>query len=86
MPLKDHKIQGQRVYRESVWKSYHISEKMNFFCVKSVHKILNENSEVVWTVSSRTLTFAYVVFNKIKLYRKEVPSGETLVQGIIFKD
>jgi hypothetical protein len=38
------------------WKSYHISEKtLNFFCVKSVHKILNENSEVVWTVSSRTL-------------------------------
>jgi hypothetical protein len=54
------------------WKSYHISEKtLNFFCVKSVHKILNENSEVVWTVSSRTLTFAYVVFNKIKLYRPE---------------
>jgi hypothetical protein len=44
---------------------------LNFFCVKSVHKILNENSEVVWTVSSRTLTFAYVVFNKIKLYRPE---------------
>jgi hypothetical protein len=75
MPLKeDHKIQGQRVYRErlSVLESYHISEKtLNFFCVKSVHKILNENSEVVWTVSSRTLTFAYVVFNKIKLYRPE---------------
>jgi hypothetical protein len=54
------------------WKSYHISEAtLNFFCVKSVHKILNENSEVVWTVSSRTLTFAYVVFNKIKLYRPE---------------
>jgi hypothetical protein len=71
-------------------ESYHISEKtLNFFCVKSVHKILNENSEVVWTVSSRTLTFAYVVFNKIKLYRPEealISSGETLVQGIIFKD
>jgi hypothetical protein len=61
---------------------------MKFFCVKSVHKILNENSEVVWTVSSRTLTFAYVVFNKIKLYRPEAPDFKwrTLVQGIIFKD
>jgi hypothetical protein len=57
--------------------------------LKSVHKILNENSEVVWTVSSRTLTFAYVVFNKIKLYRpEEAPDfkWKTLVQGIIFKD
>jgi hypothetical protein len=71
-------------------KSYHISEKtLNFFCVKSVHKILNENSEVVWTVSSRTLTFAYVVFNKINYTGQKkllISSGETLVQGIIFKD
>jgi hypothetical protein len=38
------------------WKSYHISEKtLNFFCVKSVHKILNENSEVVWTVPQEPL-------------------------------
>jgi hypothetical protein len=55
-----------REFTERLEGCYHISEKtLNFFCVKSVHKILNENS-VVWTVSSRTLTFAYVVFNKIK--------------------
>ena len=54
------------------WKSFHITEEtLRFFCVKSVHKLLNENNEVVWTVSSRTLTFAYVVYNKIKLYRPE---------------
>lgn len=54
------------------WKSYHITkETLEFFCVKSVHKLLNENSEVVWTVSMRTLTFVYVVYNKVKLYRPE---------------
>jgi len=54
------------------WKSFHITEEtLKFFNVKSVHKLLNENNEVVWTVSSRTLTFAYVVYNKIKLYRPE---------------
>lgn len=54
------------------WKSFHITEAtLKLFCVKSVHKILNENSEVVWTVSMRTLTFAYVIYNKIKLYRPE---------------
>jgi hypothetical protein len=45
MPLKDHKIQGQSLQRDlAYWKSYHISEKTLNFCVKSVHKILNENS------------------------------------------
>lgn len=54
------------------WGSFHITEKtLDFFCVKSVHKLLNENSEVVWTVSMRTLTFVYVVYNKVKLYRPE---------------
>lgn len=56
----------------SYWKSFHITEEtLQFFNVKSVHKLLNENNEVVWTVSARTLTFAYVVYNKIKLYRPE---------------
>jgi hypothetical protein len=35
--------------------------------------------------SSRTLTFAYVVFNKIKLYRQKkllISSGETLVRAL----
>jgi hypothetical protein len=89
MPLKDHKIQGQRVYRDlAYWKVIIFLKTLNFFCVKSVHKILNENSEVVWTVSSRTLTFAYVVFNKIKLYRpEEAPDFKWRnTQGIIFKD
>lgn len=54
------------------WKSFHITEStLKLFCVRSVHKILNESNEVVWTVSMRTLTFAYVVYNKIKLYRPE---------------
>ena len=54
------------------WSKYHISEvTLNFFNVRSVHKLLNENNEVTWTVSERTLTFAYVIYNKIKLYRPE---------------
>jgi 5S rRNA maturation endonuclease (ribonuclease M5) len=54
------------------WGNYHISEEtLRFFCVRSVHKLLNENDEVVWTVSQRTLTYAYVINNKIKLYRPE---------------
>lgn len=57
------------------WSSYHISEEtLRFFNVKSVHKLLNENNEVVWTVSTRTLTFAYIIYNKIKLYRPEESS------------
>jgi hypothetical protein len=50
IPQEDYKIQVQRVHGEDIeyWKSYHISEEtLKFFCVKSVHKILNENSEVV---------------------------------------
>jgi hypothetical protein len=54
--LKDHKISA-RVYRErlSIGKVIIFLENTEFFCVKSVHKILNENSEVVWTVPQEPL-------------------------------
>jgi len=54
------------------WKNYHIDEEiLKYFNVKSVHKLLNEEDEVVYTVSQRNLTFAYIIYNKIKLYRPE---------------
>lgn len=54
------------------WGSYHITkETLDFFNVRSVKKFLNDNDEVIFTVNQRTLTFAYVIFNKIKIYRPE---------------
>lgn len=54
------------------WKKYHVSEEtLKLYNVRSVHKLLNENNEVTWTVSERTLTFAFVIYNKLKLYRPE---------------
>jgi hypothetical protein len=54
------------------WSKYHVNEEiLKLFNVRSVHKLLNERDEVVWTVSQRTLTFVYVIFNKVKLYRPE---------------
>ena len=54
------------------WEQYHISEDtLKTYNVKSVHKMLNENSEVTYTVSKRALTFAFVIYNKVKLYRPE---------------
>lgn len=56
----------------SYWGKYHITqETLALFCVRSVHKLLNEHNEVIWTVSIRTLTFVYIVYNKVKLYRPE---------------
>lgn len=54
------------------WQAYHITpETLSLFKVRSVHKLLNEMNEVTWTVSMRTLTFVYIIFNKVKLYRPE---------------
>lgn len=54
------------------WNNYHIDKEiLKLYDVRSVHKLLNEKDEVVWTVSQRTLTFAYVIYNKVKLYRPE---------------
>lgn len=57
------------------WKNYSINEEtLKLFDVRSVHKLLNEKNEVIYTVGRSTLTFAYVMFNKVKLYRpEEVP-------------
>ena len=44
---------------------------LKHYNVKSVHKLLNEKNEVTYTVARRTLTFAYVIYNKVKLYRPE---------------
>lgn len=54
------------------WKSYHINKKTLIkYKVKSVHKLLNEVKEVVYTVSRNTLTFVYIIYNKVKLYSPE---------------
>ena len=54
------------------WGAYHITEEtLTRFNVRSVHKLLNENNEVKFTVAQRTLTFAYVIYNKLKLYSPE---------------
>jgi len=54
------------------WSRYHISrETLEIFNVRSVHKLLNEANEVIYTYSRYQLAFAYVVFNKVKLYNPE---------------
>lgn len=54
------------------WKQYHITEDiLKEYDVRSVRLLLNELSEIVYTVPQRTLTFAYVIYNKVKLYRPE---------------
>lgn len=54
------------------WSKYHISkETLKLFDVRSVHKLLDENNIVKYTVPQSTLTFAYVIFDKLKLYRPE---------------
>mgnify|MGYP000125602795 CR=1 FL=1 len=54
------------------WSQYHIDEEtLKLYDVKSVHKLLNDKNEVTFTVARRCLTFAYIVYNKIKLYRPE---------------
>ena len=57
------------------WNNYHIdTDILTEYDVRSVHKLLNDKNEVIYTVSQSTLTFAYVMFNKVKLYRpEEVP-------------
>lgn len=65
----------ERKYTErdlKYWAQYHIDEEtLKLYDVKSVHKLLNEKNEVTFTVPARVLTFAYVVYNKVKLYRPE---------------
>lgn len=54
------------------WKQYYITpEILKLFNVKSVHKLLDDNNVVKYTVSQRTLTFAYIIFDRLKLYRPE---------------
>lgn len=54
------------------WKQYHITiETLKLFDVRSVHKLLDENEVVKYTVPMNTLTFAYVIYDKLKLYRPE---------------
>jgi hypothetical protein len=54
------------------WSNYHISkETLKLFNVRSVHKLLNEADEVIYTYSRYQLAFAYVIFNKVKLYNPE---------------
>jgi len=54
------------------WLAYHITEeKLNKYNVRSVHKLLNEFKQVVFTVSMNKLSFVYIIYNKIKLYNPE---------------
>lgn len=54
------------------WGQYHLDETiLKLYNVRSVRLLLNELNEIVFTVSQRTLTFAYVIYNKVKLYRPE---------------
>jgi len=54
------------------WSNYYVTpEILKMFNVRSVHKLLNEANEVTYTVSQRTLTYAYIIYNKVKLYRPE---------------
>lgn len=54
------------------WSGYHITEEtLELFDVRSVHKLLNEAEEVTFTYSRNQLAYAYVIFNKVKLYNPE---------------
>lgn len=54
------------------WKKYHITEDtLELFNIRSVHKLLNIQNEVTYTVSQSNLVFAFVMYNKVKLYRPE---------------
>lgn len=58
------------------WTQYHITEDtLEHYNVRSVHKIINDIGEVIYTVPARTLCFAYVIYNKVKLYSPEEKSG-----------
>lgn len=58
------------------WKQYHLSVKtLEEYNVRSVKKIINYLGEVVYTVPNRTLCYAYVIFNKLKLYSPEEKTG-----------
>lgn len=54
------------------WSQYYITEEtLKFYNVRSVHKLLNENNEVIYKVPNNKLTFAFVIYNKVKLYSPE---------------
>ena len=54
------------------WKSFFITEHiLKLFDVRSVHKLLNAEGEVIHSVGTTTLTFAFVIYDKIKLYSPE---------------
>jgi hypothetical protein len=54
------------------WKQYHLTIAiLLLYNVRSVRLLLNELDEIIYTISQRTLTFAYVIYNKVKLYRPE---------------
>jgi hypothetical protein len=54
------------------WEQYHITkETLDLYNIRSVKHFLNEQSEITWTVSQRTIVFAYVIYNKCKIYRPE---------------
>jgi hypothetical protein len=57
------------------WKQYYITpEILERFRVLSVRKLLNPQGEVIYTIPMRTLTYAYVIYNKVKLYSPEEQS------------
>lgn len=57
------------------WQQYYITpEILERFRVLSVRMLLNPQGEVIYTIPMRTLTYAYVIFNKVKLYSPEEQS------------
>lgn len=57
------------------WAQYYITpEILERYRVLSVRMLLNPQGEVIYTIPMRTLTYAYVIFNKVKLYSPEEKS------------
>ena len=54
------------------WQQYHITpDILDLYKVRSVRHFLNEQNEVIWTVSTSAIVLAYVIYNKCKIYRPE---------------
>lgn len=54
------------------WAQYHITEEiLKLYNIRSIRHLLNMEDEITFTVLERSLCFAYVIYNKAKLYRPE---------------
>lgn len=54
------------------WNKYHVPiEVLILFKVHSVSKLLDDKGSTIYSVPNNKLTFAFVIFNKVKLYSPE---------------